>query len=177
MLLQAILASHLVLAAGRGTGYATPPDEMPALPTAMSQERSAQFVSFVAPFPVVRVPQVTTHAATSPARQPSTQESLHAELKNQMYRSNGHIVKVTLTSHRTIVGKLVAVDNESFTLRSNQHSGRVKIRYTEVVGQPKIRPSANEVIGWGILVAGVIVAIPAMPFIFLGLAITGDIAD
>jgi len=159
---------------------ALPSDELPPLPIAMSAERAAQFVSFVAPLPSEQTPAslptktVPQSSAVGPA---PVQEKSYANLRNQMYRSNGHIVKVSLASHRTVVGKLVAVDNESFTLRRQQHSPIVKILYTDVVGSPKIRPSANEIIGWTIVGLGAIVAIPAIPFLFLGLAINGDIAD
>jgi hypothetical protein len=45
------------------------------------------------------------------------------------------------------------------------------------VGPPKFRPSANQVIDRTIFAAGVIVAIPAIPFILVGGMISGDLSD
>jgi hypothetical protein len=99
------------------------------------------------------------------------------KLRSQLSSHNGNIVIVTLQFHRTIKGKYVTADQETFSLQVNKRSKPIKIRYSEVVGPAKFRPSANQVIGRTILAAGVIIAIPAMPFIVFGGIISGDLSD
>jgi hypothetical protein len=111
------------------------------------------------------------------ANPPSPAQAAALKLRNQLSSHNGNIVIITLQSHHTIKGKYLTADQETFSLRVNNRSRPVKILYSEVVGPPKFRPSANQVIGRTIFAAGVIVAIPAIPFILVGGLISGDISD
>jgi small nuclear ribonucleoprotein (snRNP)-like protein len=180
MLLQAILATHLIFAPGSSTVQIAPPDDLSALPTAMAPERAADFVSLLASSSISQSPTPPpppNPSVNPPTTPPPAPNSLRSKLQKKFSgESRGNIVKVTLVSHRTVTGKLVSVDSESFTLRSSAHSTPIKIRYAEVVGQPKFRPSANEVIGRTFLAAACILAIPAFPFLFLAFA-SGAIAD
>jgi hypothetical protein len=186
MLLQALFAAHLIFGAGSPALSASPQDEPPTLPTAWSEEKSDRFVSLVSPSPNVQSSAPTLPPVKPPcsrlqgklaANPPSPAQAAALKLRSQLSSHNGNIVILTLQSHRTIKGKCLTADQETFSLRVNKRSRPVKIRYSEVVGPPKFRPSANQVIGRTILAAGVIVAIPAIPFILLGGIISGDLSD
>jgi hypothetical protein len=186
MLLQTLLAAHLIFSAGSSAISASPQDELPALPTAWSEEKSARFVSLVSPSPNVQTSAPTLPPVNPPctrlqgklaANPPSPAQAAALKLRSQLSSHNGNIVILTLQSHRTIKGKYVTADQETFSLRVNNRSKPVKIRYSEVVGPAKFRTSANQIIGRTILAAGVIVAIPAIPFIFFGGLISGDLSD
>jgi hypothetical protein len=173
MLVQTLLAAHLIFGAGSPAISESPQDEPPALPTAWSEEKSARFVSLVSPSPSAQ-----TSAPTVPlVNPPSPAQAAALKLRSQLSSHNGNIVIVTLQFHRTIKGKYVTADQETFSLQVNKRSKPIKIRYSEVVGPAKFRPSANQVIGRTILAAGVIIAIPAMPFIVFGGIISGDLSD
>jgi hypothetical protein len=186
MLLQTLLAAHLIFGAGSPAISASPQDEPPTLPTAWSEEKSARFVSLVSPSPNVQTSAPTVPPVNPPctrlqgklaANSPSPAQAAALKLRSQLSSHNGNIVILTLQSHRTIKGKYVTADQETFSLQVNNRSKPVKIRYSEVVGPAKFRPSANQVIGRTILAAGVIIAIPAIPFIVFGGIISGDLTD
>jgi hypothetical protein len=186
MLLQTLFAAHLIFGAGAPAISASPQDEPPTLPTAWSEEKSDRFVSLVSPSPNVQTSAPTLPPVNPPctrvqgklaANPPSPAQAAALKLRNQLSSHNGNIVIITLQSHHTIKGKYLTADQETFSLRVNNRSRPVKILYSEVVGPPKFRPSANQVIGRTIFAAGVIVAIPAIPFILVGGLISGDISD
>ncbi|MGA2419113.1 MAG: hypothetical protein ABSG69_03465 [Candidatus Acidiferrum sp.] len=185
MLLQTLLAAHLILVAGSAVASApVSQDESITLPIAWSEERSTHFVSLLPQNPNAQSPSPTPSSNSPandpqpkpPANLPSPAQSTAARLREDLRKHYGNIVTVKLQSRRTIEGKLASSDNESFSLQSGKHSKPVKIRYSEVLGQPKFRPSVNQVFGRTFFVAGCILAIPAAPFLFLAIA-SGALAD
>jgi hypothetical protein len=183
MLLQTLLASHLILGAGSAVVSAPPPqDESITLPITWSEQRSARFVSLLPQNPSPQSPSPSANSTAAnpqakiPASPPSPAQAAAAKLRDDFFRHYGNVVTVHLQSLRIIEGKLTSCDDKSFFLQTSGHAKPVEIRYSEIVGRPKFRPSADQIVGRTLLVAGCILAIPAAPFFLLALA-TGAISD
>jgi small nuclear ribonucleoprotein (snRNP)-like protein len=167
MLLPIMLVASLFISAAPTVSQNA--DDLPALPTTLSQERIAMFFT---------TPQTLASAADD--KQANRNKALRLTLTSMMKSHKHRAVQVKLASHHDVVGKLLAVDEQSFTLRTSKKSARIEIRYQDVVGFPKQKLGVGEEIGRDFLIAGIIIcalpALPVVPLFLVGIS-TGLIDD
>jgi hypothetical protein len=179
MLMKIVIATHLVLTAVSPIVAQTEPKQLADLPITVPPQTAQQFGSLVQPVPPnpPPLPLPAVQPCVNIPQSPGAKQSLQSKLKSTLCRGSVHVVKVKLASHHSVEGRLMAVEPETFSLQTAFSSKPIKIRYDQVVGEPRIRIGANVIIGRTIGGVGVVLAIPAIPFILLGFAISGDISD